>query len=477
MKSFLVLFLISLSIASAAGRPPNILFILADDMGWADLGCYGADLHETPRIDAFAKEAVRFTNAYAMSVCSPTRSTLMTGKHAARLHFTIWSEGAQQGGPKNRKLREAPAIWNLPHTETTIAKHLHGAGYLTALVGKWHLGDWEHYPEAHGFDINIGGTNWGAPQTFWWPYSGSGRFGAEFRYVPHLELGKPGEYLTDRLTDEAMKVIDHAGAQPFFIYLAHHAVHTPIEAKEDDVKHFDAKLRPDMHHQHGVYAAMTKNLDDNVGRVLDHLKERGLDKNTLVIFASDNGGYVGNDKAGGQTMPVTNNTPLRSGKGSLYEGGVRIPLLIRWPGVSQAGTTCDEPVVTMDLFNTLLSAAGLPPEANDGIDLSPLLNSPDAKLPRDALFFHYPHYYHTTTPVSAIRSRDWKLLEYFEDGHVELYNLKDDPREQRDLAQENPDKVNALRQQLHAWRDSVNAALPTTNTDFKTSKKTAPKTK
>jgi arylsulfatase A len=477
MKSFLVLFLILLSIASAAGRPPNILFILADDMGWSDLGCYGADLHETPRIDAFAKEAVRFTNAYAMSVCSPTRSTLMTGKHAARLRFTIWSEGAQQGGPKNRKLREAPAIWNLPHTETTIAKHLHGAGYLTAMVGKWHLGDWEHYPEAHGFDINIGGTNWGAPQTFWWPYSGSGRFGAEFRYVPHLEFGKPGEYLTDRLTDEAMEVIDHAGEQPFFIYLAHHAVHTPIEAKEDDVKHFDAKLRPDMHHQHGVYAAMTKNLDDNVGRVLDHLKERGLDKNTLVIFASDNGGYVGNDKAGGRDVPVTNNTPLRSGKGSLYEGGVRIPLLIRWPGVSQAGMTCDEPVVTMDLFNTLLNAAGLPTEANDGTDLSPLLKSPDAKLPRDALFFHYPHYYHTTTPVSAIRSRDWKLLEYFEDGHVELYNLKDDPGEQHDLAKENPDKVNALRQQLHAWRDSVNAALPSTNPDFKTAKRAAPKTK
>jgi arylsulfatase A-like enzyme len=264
-------------------------------------------------------------------------TNLMTGKHAARLHFTIWSEGAQQGGPKNRKLREAPAIWNLPHTETTIARHLHGAGYLTALVGKWHLGDWEHYPEAHGFDINIGGTNWGAPQTFWWPYSGSGRFGAEFRYVPQLEFGKPGEYLTDRLTDEAMKVIDHAEEQPFFIYLAHHAVHTPIEAKEDAVKHFDAKLRPDMHHQHGVYAAMTKNLDENVGRILDHLKELGLDKNTLVIFASDNGGYVGNDKAGGRTMPVTNNTPLRSGKGSLYEGGVRIPLLI------SAGPVCRRP--------------------------------------------------------------------------------------------------------------------------------------
>ncbi|MCB1212173.1 MAG: sulfatase-like hydrolase/transferase, partial [Verrucomicrobiales bacterium] len=277
----------------AATPPPNILFILADDMGWSDLGCYGADLHETPRIDQLARESVRFTNAYAMSVCSPTRATLMTGKHAARLRFTIWAEGAEQGGPKNRKLRDAPAIWNLPHEEVTIAERLREAGYLTALVGKWHLGDWLHYPESQGFDINIGGTNWGAPQTFWWPYSGSGRFGDEFRYVPHLEYGKPGEYLTDRLTDEAIKVIDHAGDQPFFVYLAHHSVHTPIEAKEADVTHFDAKLKPGMNHQHGVYAAMMKNLDDDVGRILDHLKERGLDQNTVVVFASDNGGYVG----------------------------------------------------------------------------------------------------------------------------------------------------------------------------------------
>ncbi|WP_395743541.1 sulfatase [Prosthecobacter sp.] len=453
----------------AEGRRPNILFILVDDMGWSDLGCYGADLHETPRIDQLAAESVRFTNAYAMSVCSPTRSTLMTGKHAARLHFTIWSEGAQEGGPKNRKLRDAPAIWNLPRSETTIAKHLHDAGYLTALVGKWHLGDWQHYPEAHGFDINIGGTNWGAPQTFWWPYSGSGRFGSEFRYVPHLEFGKPGEYLTDRLTDEAIKVMDRAGEQPFFIYLAHHSVHTPIEAKEADVKHFDEKLREGMNHKHGVYAAMNKNLDDNVGRVLDHLKKSGLDKNTLVIFASDNGGYIGSDKAGGRDMPVTSNAPLRSGKGSLYEGGIRIPLIIRWPGITKAGV-CDEPVVTMDLFNTLLGAAGLPPEKNDGLDLSPLLKQPATKLGREALYFHYPHYYHTTTPVSAMRTGDWKLLEFFEDQHLELYDLRNDPGEQRDMAKQMPEKAGALRDQLHAWRAAVNAAEPVPNPDFKPGK-------
>lgn len=453
----------------AAPAKPNIVFILADDLGWSDLGCYGADLHETPNLDQFARESVRFTNAYAMSVCSPSRATLLTGKHAARLHFTIWAEGAQEGGPKNRKLRDGESIWNLPTTETTLASYLHDAGYLTALVGKWHLGDWQHYPESHGFDVNIGGTNWGAPQTFWWPYSGRGRFGDEYRYIPHLEFGKAGEYLTDRLTDEALKVIDQAGGKPFFLYLAHHSVHTPIEAKPDDIAHFDAKLREGMNHRHAVYAAMTKNLDDNVGRVLTHLKERGLDQNTLVIFASDNGGYVGLDKASGRDMPVTNNAPLRSGKGSLYEGGIRVPLMVRWRGTTAAGTTCEEPVILTDMLPTLLAAAGLPPArtALDGCNLIPLLKNPGSKLPRDALFFHYPHYYHTTTPVSAIRARDWKLLEYFEDNHVELFNLRDDPGEKHDLAATMPGQANALREQLHAWRDSVDAALPKPNPDFR----------
>lgn len=396
----------------------------------------------------------------------------MTGKHAARLRFTIWAEGAEQGGPKNRKLREAESIWNLPHSETTIAERLHDAGYLTALVGKWHLGDWQHYPESHGFDINIGGTNWGAPQTFWWPYRGTGRFGNEFRYVPNLEFGKPGEYLTDRLTEEAIKVIDRAGDHPFFVYLAHHCVHTPIEAKADDIAHFDPELRDGMRHRHGTYAAMVKNLDDNVGRILDHLRERGLDKNTLVIFVSDNGGFIGPDKASGRDEPVTNNAPLRSGKGSLYEGGIRVPLIIRWPGVSQVGAACEEPVTTMDVFNTLLRAAGLPQPADvkDGLDLVPLLKEPSSKLQRDALFFHYPHYYATTTPVSAVRSRAWKLLEFFEDQHVELYNLHDDLGEQHDLAKDMPERANAFRERLQAWRKSVGAALPAPNPDFKSGK-------
>jgi len=455
---------------AAAQTPPprpNIVLILADDLGWADLGCYGADLHETPNLDRLAATSVRFTSAYAMPVCSPTRAALMTGRHAARVHMTIWSEGSLQG-PQNRQLLQAESLHSLPHTETTLAKHLQDAGYLTALVGKWHLGDADHYPETHGFDVNIGGTHWGAPQTFWWPYRGTGRFGPEYRYVPHLEFGQPGEYLTDRLTDEALRVIDQAGDKPFFLYLAHHAPHTPIEAKPDDVQHFAAKLRPEMRHQNAVYAAMVKSLDESVGRVLAHLKQCALSENTIVIFASDNGGYVGVDRQAGQTVPVTNNAPLRSGKGSCYEGGVRVPLLIHWPGVTTAAAACDEPVVVMDLLPTLLTAAGVPAPAVqlDGLDLAPLLKDPAARLARDALFFHYPHYYPTTTPVSAVRAGDWKLLEYFEDEHLELYNLQDDLSEQADLAAAQPDKAGQLRALLHQWREGVGAALPSANPNF-----------
>ena len=463
--------LLGTSVAMTAEQPlqrPNIVFILADDLGWADLGCYGADLHETPNLDRLATASVRFTNAYAMPVCSPTRAALMTGRHAARVQMTIWSEGSLRG-PQNRKLLQADSLHSLPHTETTLAKYLQDAGYLTALVGKWHLGDADHYPETHGFDVNIGGTHWGAPQTFWWPYRGTGRFGPEYRYVPHLEFGKPGEYLTDRLTDEAINVVDHAGDKPFFLYLSHHAPHTPIEAKPNDVKHFQAKLKPDMRHQNPVYAAMVKSLDESVGRVLAHVKARGLEQNTIVVFASDNGGFIGVDRQSGQTVPVTNNAPLRSGKGSCYEGGVRVPLTIRWPGVTPQGAQCSEPVVVMDLLPTLLAAASVTPAEVklDGLNLTPLLKNPAARLDRDALFFHYPHYYATTTPVSAVRAGDWKLLEYFEDDHVELYNLKDDLGETTNLAEQLPAKAGELRQRLHDWHDEVGAALPSPNPNFK----------
>ncbi len=455
--------------ASDAPRRPNIVLILADDLGWRDLGCYGADLHETPNLDRLARQGVRFTDAYAMSVCSPSRSMLLTGKHAARLRITIWAEGSLQG-PKNRKLLQAESRHDLPHSETTLAKRLHDAGYLTALVGKWHLGDADHYPETHGFDVNIGGTRWGAPQTHFWPYRGRGTFGPEFRYVPHLEFGEPGEYLTDRLTDEALRIIDRAGKKPFFLYLAHHAPHTPIEAKAEFVKQFEKKVRPEMNHQNAPYAAMVKSLDDSVGRILARLTERGLDDNTIVLFTSDNGGFIGVDKGSGQTVPTTNNAPLRSGKGSLYEGGVRVPLLVRWPGVTPKEAVCNEPVHLADLFHTLVAAAGQPPAKDpiaDGLDLAPLLKVPAGKLARDVLFFHYPHYYATTTPVGAVRARDWKLLEYFEDEHVELYNLKDDPSEKTDLAKKQPDQAGKLKKRLHAWRKDVDAAMPTANPNFK----------
>jgi arylsulfatase A-like enzyme len=448
------------AVQAAETRLPNIVVILADDLGWADLGCYGADLHETPHIDRLARQGERFTSAYAASICSPTRAALLTGKHYARLHMTIWYEGSLETD-RGHELRPPKSVGNLPLEEITLAERLREAGYLTALVGKWHLGDAGHYPETQGFDINIGGTHWGAPQTFFHPYRGDQHYGRELRYVPDLPYGEPGEYLTDRLTDEALKAIERAGDQPFFLYLAHHAVHTPIEGKPKLVDRYQRKLSSELHHQNATYAAMTHSLDDSVGRVLARLEERGLTDNTLVIFLSDNGGHV---------MPfdnqtVTNNAPLRSGKGSLYEGGVRVPLIIRWPGVTKADTVCDEPVCVMDVLPTIAAAvqpAGAKPwQAVDGLSLLPLLKDPEAGLGRDALYFHYPHYYPTTTPASAIRRRGWKLIEYFEDDHVELYNLENDLGEKHDLAAEQPERARRLRGQLHAWRQSVQAQLPT----------------
>jgi arylsulfatase A-like enzyme len=443
-----------------------VLLIVADDLGWADVGCQGADLHETPRIDRLAAQGVRFANAYAASVCSPTRASLMTGKHPARLGITIWSEAAA-APPRNQKLIPPVALAELPLEQLTIAEVLRSAGYLTALVGKWHLGDATHYPETQGFDINIGGTLWGAPQTFFYPYRGSGTFGKEYRYVPHLELGRPGEYLTDRLTDEAVKLIDAAGDRPFFLEVAHHAPHTPIEAKPDLVAHFEKKLAPGLHHRNATYAAMVRSLDESVGRLLDRLEERGLGDRTVVVFTSDNGGFVNEF----QGQRVTDNFPLRSGKGSLYEGGVRVPLIVRWPGVTPSAAVCREPVAIADLFPTLLEVCNggdrPGPGDLDGLSLTPLLSDPAAHLSRDALFFHYPHYYPTTTPVSAVRAGGWKLLEYFEDDHVELYHLDDDPGESRDVAADRPDKADDLRRRLHAWRESVGARLPSPNPAFR----------
>src|SRR5262245_3910324 len=464
----IVLVMLSSALPAEETIRPNIVVILADDLGAVDLGCYGADLCETPRLDGFAKESVLFRQAYSSApVCSPTRAAPTTGQHPARLGITIWSEGSL-GGPQNRKLLQGQSRHDLPHAEVTLAERLHDAGYMTALVGKWHLGDADHAPETQGFDLNIGGTRWGAPQSFFWPYRGAGRFGQEFRYVPGLPVGRSGDYLTDQLTDAAIDFIDGAAQKPFFLYLAQHAPHTPIEAPAALVEHFQAKLRPEMKHQNAGYAGMVKNLDDNVGRVLDHLHRRGLTDKTIVVFTSDNGGYIGVDRRSEFPTPCTNNYPLRSGKGSLYEGGIRVPLLIRWPGALAGQRT--QPVVTCDLFFTLLAAAGLSPGADqpdDGMDLSALIRDSQARISRNRLLWHYPHYYETTTPVSAIRAGDWKLLEYFEDGRRELFNLSDDPQESRDLAATQPERVAELTRQLTAWLEDVEAKLPQPNPQYR----------
>lgn len=448
----------------AASARPNIVFILADDLGWSDTTPYGADLHETPNLERLARQGVRFSRAYAASpVCSPTRASIQTGKYPARLRITIWREAAVRPPAGSRRL-QPPVEANLPHEEVTIAEALQQAGYFTVHVGKWHLGGPEHYPETQGYEVNIGGTLWGAPATYFWPYRGPFGQQREFRYVPGLALGKPGEYLTDRLTDEALRMLDAAGTRPFFLHLCYHSVHTPIEGKPELVERYRSRLRPALRHRNAAYAAMVRSLDENVGRVLAHLERRGLADNTIVIFTSDNGGYINAYRG----EPVTDNYPLRSGKGSLYEGGIRVPLIVRAPGAA-AGAVCAEPVCSIDFYPTLLELAGVRGDARhnaavDGVSFAGLLRNPAGRLDRNELYFHYPHDYATTTPVSALLrregDREWKLLYYFNEARSELYDLSNDPGETRDLAENLPQLTARLRERLRAWWKAVQAPLP-----------------
>lgn len=457
-KELFGVFLLTALLPLHAAAKPNIVFLMADDLGWTDLACMGSEFYETPNIDRLASQGLRFTDAYAMSVCSPTRAAILTGKHAARLHYTIWREGSLQPAT-DRPLLPPATLSDLPLDEVTVAEVLKEAGYLTFHVGKWHVGDAAHAPETQGFDLNIGGTHWGAPNTYFWPFRGA-EYYREFRYVPGLGLGRPGEFLTDRLTDKAIELMREAGDRPFFLNLWFHNPHTPIEAKPEWVSHFELRGRDRMRHRNPVYAAMIRHLDENVGRILRELDELGLADRTLVVFTSDNGGFI-NVSRGRQ---VTDNFPLRSGKGSLYEGGIRVPLIVRWPGVTPPGTTCREPVVCMDFFPTFAEAAGqAAPSALDGQSLLSLLKDPQSNLGREALFFHYPHYYPTTTPVSAVRCGEWKLLEFFEDGRRELYRLSDDLGESHDLAASYPEQVDRLHSRLRAWRGATGAGLPQPN--------------
>jgi len=456
---------------------PNIIFIVTDDLGWSDLGSYGADLHETPHIDRFARKSLLFTNSYAAGpVCSPTRASIMTGKTPARLNYTIWSEAAgenaegKRGG--NSRYLEPLTLENLPLEETTIAEALHKMGYLTAHVGKWHIGDYMHFPNTQGFDVSVAPSQRGAPPSYFYPYKGT--VYNEFRFVGDLGTDatgqyftdRKGEYLTDRLTDEAMKIIKDAGSRPLFLNLSFYNVHVPLEAKAEDISYFESKLSQEYHHQNETYAAMVKNVDDNVGRLLKKLDDLGITENTIVIFTSDNGGFI--QKYDGKV--VTDNFPLREGKGSLYEGGIRIPTIIYYPKEPGNGRKIDVPISTIDYLPTVMDIAGIQNDLEniDGKSFLPLLEGKQAKTLEDrALFWHFPHNYYETRPVSSIREGDWKLLEYLESGQVELYNLADDEGEGNNLAAAEPQKAKQLLTRLRKWKTDVGAKEPRLNPEYK----------
>jgi arylsulfatase A-like enzyme len=471
MRVFIWIFLAASLVMPAGAAKLNFVFILVDDWGWADAGVQGSDFFETPNIDRLAREGMRFTQAYAAAaICSPTRAAILTGKSPARLDITIWHEGAVRGGSKNKRLLEAKAVANLPLAEVTLAELFKKQNYFTAHIGKWHLGKAAFYPETQGYDVNIGGTFWGAPSTFHWPYRGPwGKSDPELRYVP-VGPGKPGDYLTDQLTDHALRIIAQQKDRPFFLSLWFYTVHTPIEGKPALVKRFEKKQAGKIH-SHAEYAAMLASLDENIGRVLRQLDELKLADRTVVILTSDNGG-VDFPTAKSGNRPPTCNAPFRSGKGTLYEGGLRVPLIIRWPGRTKPGTECDAQVTSQDFFPTLADALGQTnAPRHDGVSLLPLLKNPEAPLNREALFWHYPHYYPRMTPASAIRAGDWKLIHYYEDNRTELFNLKTDPAETKNLAATKPAKTKALRGKLDAWRKETNAKAPTKNLDWRPRKK------
>ncbi len=453
---------------SSGARRPNIVFILADDLGWADLGCYGSTFYDTPHLDTLARQGMRFTDAHAAcNVCSPTRASIMTGKYPARLHLTDWLPG--RGDRPDQKLNRPVILQHLPLEEFTIAEALKAGGYQTCFIGKWHLGDAPYYPEHQGFDINIGGCELGHPPSYFSPY-----------HNPKLPDGPPGEYLTDRLTSEAVKFLESAARkpEPFFLYFAHYAVHTPLQAKAAMIESYKTKAarlspagpefiedngrRVRQVQNHPVYASMLRSLDESIGRLLETLNTLGLSTNTIVVFTSDNGGL-----STAEGTP-TSNLPLRAGKGWPYEGGVREPLLIEWPGVTRPGSVCAEPVISTDFYPTMLQMAGLPlrPEQHlDGESLVPLLKG--GSLPERPLFWHYPHYSNQGgAPEGAIRLGRFKLIEWYEDLRVELYDLGEDLGEHHNLAATMPEKTDALRRQLHAWRAAVNAQMPAPNPDY-----------
>ncbi|MFC1564999.1 sulfatase [candidate division KSB1 bacterium] len=441
---------LSLECSGFYSRKPNIVFILVDDLGWKDAGYMGSSFYETPNIDRLSKSGIVFTNAYSSAPnCAPTRASLLTGINTPG-HGVYTVGSPERGRSENRKLIPTPNKTTLGKEFRIIPGYLKQEGYVTASIGKWHLGDDpDSGPLAHGFDMNIAGDRLGYPKSYFTPYKNE-----------NLPDGDDGEYLTDRLTTEAVKFIEENKENPFFLYLSHYAVHTPISAKKElTAKYGNKALKEGQNNSE--YAAMIESVDESVGKVKQKLEELGLIDNTMIIFYSDNGGHG----------TITSNEPLRGSKGMLYEGGIRVPLAISWKGRIKANSICELPVISMDFLPTFLKMAGIkgdPGQKMDGQSLMPLLTG-DGVFNRNELYWHFPAYLEgytgmkdiwRTTPAGAIRSGKWKLIEFFEDGRLELYNLDNDIGETENLAEKYPEITIDLHNKLKSWRKKSGAPVP-----------------
>lgn len=495
-------------------RPPNIIVFLIDDLGWSDVGCYGSSFYETPNVDKLAKQGARFTNAYAAChVCSPSRAAILTGKYPARLNLTDWLPGRNEY--PFQKLKNASITQNLPTTEITLAKALKDKGYNTAIVGKWHLGEPPHDPTQYGFDMHIpAGWSKGWPLTYHAPFR-----------LPNYD-GKEGDYLTDKLTDDALTYIEKSKDKPFFLYFAHFTVHDPIEGRADLVEKYKKKLanmppakgpafllegNPDgdaltiaeretllkdpkykgysqlprgtvkiKQHQDNVqFASMVETMDESMGRVMKKLDDLGITDNTIIVFLSDNGGMSGanfgrpDKKLDSLTLDKqysTANLPLRGAKGWMYEGGVRIPFIVKWSGIKSKGATIDMPITHTDLYPTILEMAGfkqMPQQTVDGKSFASVLKG--GKQFDHPIYWHFPHYsnHGMQSPGGGIRYKNYKLLEYYENNTVQLYDLSKDIGELNDISKQQPEKVKELLSMLHKWRKDVGAQMMQPNPDYK----------
>ena len=448
----------------------NFVFFLIDDLGWMDAGCYGSRFYETPNIDRLAVGGMRFTDAYAAcAVCSPTRAAVMTGRYPARVGITDWirwfdfegnwTDPNEKGpteyvGNSKRKLLCPPNPYWMELEEVTIAEILKTAGYTCCHIGKWHLGHDAWYPQKQGFDFNIAGCHFGMPPSYIDPYQKR----KNKRGIPTLKPRREGEYLTDREADEAATFIKEHSDKPFFLYMAHYAVHVPIQAKEEITSRY--RTKPRYGQKSAKYAAMIQSVDESVGQIMSALEEANVAERTVIIFTSDNGGL----------SRFTNNSPLRAGKGYPYEGGIRVPLIIHWPGVVKSGTISHEPVTSVDYLPTICELAQVKPPADrqiDGLSLVEHLKSNGtAKLGRDAIFWHFPHYRDEITPYSIVRKGCWKLIRRYEGNTFELFNLRDDISETNDLSKKMAEKVEQLDGELTAWLNDTGAKLPRPNPDY-----------